>query len=232
MKNTPDSAPANAATRGPGRPRISVEDRLLGAMERLLSQGRTFSNLTVEDLVTEAQIGRATFYLRFKEKNALVASLLQRISDDIVVSSGSWFSGIGEPDPSTIHEGMRGIVQAFKRHQAILATVAEIAPFDATVAELHRQMLLLLRKQSRQAVARIRRQHRAHPLATDALADLLTDMIELYLSRHLHDLSRTSLDKLAALLAHIGSSAIFSQDVLSQTPRPVSRSHQGAKSKS
>lgn len=228
----PRKSPTSADAKRPGRPRISVEDRLLGAMERLLRQGRTFSNLTVEDLVGEAKIGRATFYLRFKEKNALVASLLQRISDDIVASSGSWFSGDGVSDPATIHEGMRGIVQAFKRHQAVLAAVAEIAPFDATVAELHRQMLLLLRKQSRQALARIRRQRRAHPLATDALADLLTDMIELYLSRHLHDLGKTSLDKLAVLLGHIGSSAIFSQDVLSQTRKPAHPSHQGARSKS
>jgi AcrR family transcriptional regulator len=49
---------------------------LLEAMERLLSQGQSFSALTVETLASEAGIARATFYLRFKDKSALVASLL------------------------------------------------------------------------------------------------------------------------------------------------------------
>lgn len=216
-----------------GRPRISVEDRLLGAVERLLSQGQAFSNLTVEALASEANISRATFYLRFSEKNALIAALLQRISDDIVVSSGRWFNGDGDADPATVQEGLRGIVQAFKRHQPVLAAVAEIAPFDATVQQLHQQMLVQLRLQSRAAIARIRRQGRAHPLATDALADLLTDMIELYCSRHLRDLNAKALDELAVLLAHIGASAMFAQSVLQEaTPLRMPARRQGARSNS
>lgn len=215
-----------------GRPRISVEDRLLGAIERLLSKGQTFSTLTVEALAAEAHISRATFYIRYSEKNALVAALLERISDDIVVSSGSWFNGQDDADPVVLNAALKGIVYAFKRHQAVLAAVAETAPFDTTVANLHRDMLDRLRAQSRAAIAKVRQQGRAHPMATDVLADLLTDTIELYCSRNLRDLGQPALDELAAQLAHMASHAIFSRDVMKRFDAPAAGSRQVAKSKS
>lgn len=214
---TPTPAPA----RKPGRPRLSAEASLLEAMERLLSQGQSFSALTVETLASEAGIARATFYLRFKDKSALVASLLATISDEIVESSGRWFGGANEADPALIHSSLRGIVHAFKRHQAVLAAVAETVPFDATVAQLHQQMIDRLRAESRGAFAKVRQQGHASPMADDALADLLTDMIELYCSRHLKHLDDAGLNALAERLAYISSNAIFSPEAL-QAAQPAS----------
>lgn len=200
-------------------------------MERLLNQGQTFSSVSVEALAAEAGIARATFYLRFKDKSALVASLLARISDELVQSSGRWFGGDSEADPQLIRTTMHGIVHTFKRHQAVLAAVAETAPFDTTVAQLHRQMLDRLRAESRTAIAKVGRQGHASRMADDALADLLTDMIELYCSRHLQHLDGDALDALAERLAYLSSNAIFSMEVL-QADNPPAIRRQVARSKS
>ena len=69
------------------QPKATIEDRLLGATERLIEQGFSFATLTVEQLATEAGIARATFYLHFSDKSELVAKLMVRVTQEVVGSA-------------------------------------------------------------------------------------------------------------------------------------------------
>lgn len=207
------TAPAELSARpGPGRPRRrtpSVDTRLLAAIERLRAQGQAFGSVSVEALVAEAGIARATFYLHFKDKGALVARLLGRITDDVVASAGIWFDDARNAGPAEVRAALVGIVGTFKKHQTVFAAVADMARTDAEVAALHQQMMDRLCAASRTAVADVRAAGRAAPGADDALADLLTWLIELYCARFISQLDDRALQALIDRLAHVCARAIF-----------------------
>jgi len=178
-------------------------------MERLLAQGSPFAAVTVEALVAEAGIARATFYTHFKDKPALVARWLARISDDVVTSGGEWFEGGGPVSATQVRTALVGIVEAFQRHQTIFAAVAATAPFDAEVAALHQEMMTRLCDASRRGVRRAQAQGVAAASADDAMADLLTWLVELYCSRFVAQMDAASRARTVDQLAHVCARAIF-----------------------
>lgn len=197
-------------------------------MERLLDAGHPFATLSVETLAREAGIARATFYLHFRDKGALVARLLSRISDEVVSSGGAWFRDASGSGPAQVRQAITGVVHTFKRHQAVLAAVAQMAPFDPEVAALHDDMMRGLCNASRRAIATVRAEGRAAPLADEALADLLSWIVELYCTRFVAGLDDAALEALVERLAHICASAILSP--AAQTAAGQPSGSQGAKS--
>ena len=187
---------------------LPVEERLLAAVERLLEGGRPFAAVTVEQLAREAGIGRATFYLHFRDKGELVQRLMRKLATEVRESAGAWFLG-GEVDRRSMHFALHGIVSTFKKHQAVLAAVADTAPFDPAVAEAHAQMMDELCRLSRHAVRRVRRNGRGSAGAGPELADLLTWFIELYCARFIARYEGKRLAALIDLLAHVCGNAIF-----------------------
>lgn len=187
-----------------------IDDRLLAAVERLLADGASFAALTVEQLAREAGIGRATFYLHFKDKGELVQRLMGRLTAEVVANSGGWFREGGEVDRRSMRLALQGIVTTFKRHSAVLAAVADTAPHDAAVAAAHAQMMDELCRLSRKAIAQVRRDGRGTAAATPELADLLTWSIELYCARFIGGYDGKRLDALLDLIVHVCDRAIFS----------------------
>lgn len=196
-----------------------VEDRLLAAIETLLENGQKFGALTVEQLAREAGIGRATFYLHFRDKGELVRRLMRRLTAEVTESAGGWFRGGGEVDRRSMHFALHGIVGTFKKHQAVLAAVTDTAPFDAAVAEAHAQMMDELCKLSRKAISQIRRDGRGSAAAGPELADLLTWFLELYCARFISDYQGKQVHALVELFAHICGNAIFAEPA-AQSARP------------
>lgn len=168
-------------------------------MERLLAQGSPFAAVTVEALVAEAGIARATFYTHFKDKPALVARWLARISDDVVTSGGEWFEGGGPVSATQVRTALVGIVEAFQRHQTIFAAVAA----------LHQEMMTRLCDANRRGVRRAQAQGVAAASADDAMADLLTWLVELYCSRFVAQMDAASRARTVDQLAHVCARAIF-----------------------
>lgn len=186
-----------------------VEDRLLAATESLLESGYKFGALTVDQLAREAGIGRATFYLHFRDKGELVRRLMRRLTAEVTESAGGWFRGGGEVDRRSMRFALHGIVGTFKKHQAVLAAVTDMAPFDPAVAEAHAQMMDELCRLSRKAVSQVRRDGRGTPAASPELADLLTWFLELYCARFISGYEGRQVNALIDLFAHICGNAIF-----------------------
>lgn len=189
-----------------------VEERLLAAIERLLEDGHKFAALTVEQLAREAGIGRATFYLHFRDKGELVHRLMRRLTAEVIGNAGVWFGGSGgEIDRRSMQLALHGIVSTFKKHQAVLAAVADTAPFDASVAAAHAQMMDELCRLSRKAISQIKRDGRATAAAGPDLADLLTWFLELYCARFIAAYEGKQVSALIDLFAHVCGNAIFGE---------------------
>lgn len=204
--------PASGTRRRRGKAvadRLSVEERLLIAMERLLEKGQAFGGLSVEQLSEEAGIARATFYLHFRDKGELVARLLGRVTAEMVAGAGVWFQNAERARREDIAEALRGIIGVFRKHQAVFAAVADTAASDRSVASLHAQMMEQLCAESRRALAGVKRAGMASPQATPELADMLTHLVELYCSHFIARRKDNEVDHVIALFTHICASAIF-----------------------
>lgn len=199
----------------PGSPK--VEEQLLEAIESLLASGQTFGSLTVAQLAREAGIGRATFYLHFRDKGELVRRLMRQLTAEVVHSAGAWFTEGGAVDRRSMQAALHGIVATFKKHQAVLAAVSDMAPFDPAVAEAHEQMMDELCALSRKAVARVRKDGRASRMATPELATTLTWFLELYCARFIAGRNARQLHALVDVFAHVCGNAIFTSP---QAPSP------------
>ena len=95
--------------------------------------GRAFSSVSIADLVAEAGIGRATFYLYFEDRTAFVLRLLRHARDQIEEPLRVIWSELSL-DRETLTTAIRTIVFRFHDSAAIISSVIEAAAVDQRVA--------------------------------------------------------------------------------------------------
>jgi len=68
--------------------RDQIRHALLDAVEQLLEEGESFTELSVERLVSRAQISRSTFYVYFEDKGDLLSAWLTEIISELTAAAG------------------------------------------------------------------------------------------------------------------------------------------------
>lgn len=114
--------------------RDETERRILQATERLLNEGASLAELSVGRIVAAAGVSRATFYLHFADKRALVALLAeQRLSE---------FGEITDPfmeNPGAgrdqFAEVVTALVATWREHSGVLSGLIELAEYDEQARE-------------------------------------------------------------------------------------------------
>ncbi|MHB8694973.1 MAG: TetR/AcrR family transcriptional regulator [Solirubrobacteraceae bacterium] len=119
------------ARSGRRRRQATVAD-ILDATRRLLTDGAPVASLSVEQIATEAGVARATFYLHFPDKHALLA----RLAEDEI----AWREQIGAEvlaDPrlerDTLDAIMLEIVSRWSADRPILSAIIALAETDERV---------------------------------------------------------------------------------------------------
>src|SRR4051812_44749412 len=87
-----------------GRPdrqqrREQMERRLLEATERLMGDGASFTELSVDRLASEAGISRASFYIYFEDKGHLLRRLATQVFSDLASAGERWWGVSERHDP-------------------------------------------------------------------------------------------------------------------------------------
>ena len=101
-----------------------VRASLLESAERLLGEG-PLADLTVEDVLRDAAVSRASFYFYFESKHAIVAALLERIVDEIHAASLPWFERGDMCPGEALREAVAGSLALWRRHRAVMSAAAE-----------------------------------------------------------------------------------------------------------
>jgi AcrR family transcriptional regulator len=195
----PKPAETIQAQSGRRRRQATVAD-ILDATRRLLAAGTPVANLSVERIVTEAGIARATFYLHFSDKHALIA----RLSEDEV----AWREQIGAEvlaDPnlkrSALDAIMIEIVSRWAADRPVLAAIIELAEYDPTVREIWRSaMQRVADKAATQFRARWANSTTGPP-DPDTVAEIFTWMFERCCHQMLTDATR--IETVAGAMAEI-----------------------------
>lgn len=113
--------------------RSAIDTQILETTERLLADGASFTELSMQRLAAEAGVARSTFYLHFRDKTELLLRLIENLADGA-------FDLIASAPPV---DGRDGFVEAMVRDVAyyrerrhLLAAVLEVTAYDATAREV------------------------------------------------------------------------------------------------
>lgn len=115
--------------------------RLSDAIERLIEDGSTYAELSVDRLVNEADIGRSTFYKYFGDKTGLLSSLISTVQADFLRAANAWLAMTAGGTKSDYRSSFRAIFDAYRTHRAVMSCIAEQAPQDPVIGKQFREMM-------------------------------------------------------------------------------------------
>jgi AcrR family transcriptional regulator len=190
--------------------REQMERRLLDATERLMSEGASFTELSVDRLSTEAGISRASFYIYFEDKAHLLRRLARQVMGDLADDGQRWWGVAWRHDPDDVRAAMAAIIASYRHHQAVLVALNELAAYDPSVASTYRDLLTDISQrltrviEDGQADGSIRRE-----LPAAITANALTWMVERACHQNLPVKPRDYDAELAATLAEIVWGALY-----------------------
>jgi AcrR family transcriptional regulator len=207
------------ARRSPGRAGGSKPEdgrdlraMIIAATERLLEQ-RRLEEITVLDVIEEARVSRASFYIYFESKYAPVAALAEELADQIYdLHWAPFFGGSESPTLANYTDHWRKTVAVWGEHKAVLVAAAAAWRADPAAIEGWHALWTRYVTLNREFIARARASGMAPPGPdADALAAALTWMGEnaLYLAFTGSSPELTDDDRLAEIHALIWHRAIF-----------------------
>ena len=113
--NDGGSAPAGGGRARRGRPRDPGVDESILSSTLLLLGEVGYAQLTMEQVAARARVGKASLYLRWPSKVALVADAVQRLSPDLVPAM---------PDTGSLPGDMREFLRQLVRPRSAAAAAA------------------------------------------------------------------------------------------------------------
>jgi len=149
-----------ARRRAPTRGDLREQAILDGA--RALLATRPLSQLTIDELAGAAGISRSSFYFYFDSKQAVLAALLDGISEDLAADNAPWLDGTG-PDEAALRSATAATVALWRLHGGLLRQAWR---GDGADAQLLAWRNGVLERSTARTAARIERD-RAAGLAAD-----------------------------------------------------------------
>jgi TetR/AcrR family transcriptional regulator, ethionamide resistance regulator len=120
-------------SRSPRVPAPEARIRIVQATGRLL-QDRRFRELTVDDVMTEAELSRTVFYRHFGGLPDIVIGLLDSLLEAVVAEAET-----GDPDDREIlRRQLALVVRTYREHGPLLLALDEAAHHDDAVEAAYR----------------------------------------------------------------------------------------------
>jgi TetR/AcrR family transcriptional regulator, ethionamide resistance regulator len=162
--------------------------RLLPAIERLLEH-RSYSELSVDEMVAEADISRSTFYNYFEDKGDLLQALTGDVMTAITDATRVWWMLAPRASKDDLRLAIAHLFEIYSPHGALMRAVAESIYRDAAVRdEFHTYM----RRGAEGIDDYIRRGQQAGALRADVRPDLAAEWLVWMFEWGLCQLSRSS----------------------------------------
>jgi len=152
-----------ASTRQHDRPRshqgtTDAETTIFAATERLLSEV-PLHDISVADIINEAQISRATFYFYFSSKFAVVTGLLARVMEEIYDTVRPFVEREeGEEPEEALRRSLNAAVNVWADHRPVLRATHE---HWHAVPELRERWLAVVERFGDAVAAQIERERAA-----------------------------------------------------------------------
>jgi AcrR family transcriptional regulator len=107
----------------------------------MLDGTRTFAEISVEELITEAGVARSTFYAHFEDKGALLVALAEHVSTAIEEGATRWYHLERDATRDDLRAALFDLVESYRHHQWALAAIVEGAGYDARVKQGYHEVI-------------------------------------------------------------------------------------------
>jgi len=182
---------------------------LLEATERLIAGGSSFTELSVERLSREAGIARSTYYLYFRDKGQLIRELGLSIAGELLRITRRWWDIPSQVTLPELRRTMCEILRIYRRHQAVFASMAEAASYDAEVHAAFNDLLETLTRNSLKAVREGQKRGTIHKDIGEDGYMALVWMTERVAYHRVRNGSEAELQRAAGVLANIIWKALY-----------------------
>lgn len=99
---------------------VPAVDAMYAATARLMER-EAFADISVAQILTEANVSRATFYFYFSSKFSVLSGLLESAMEDIFGTVQPFLERSPDDPPSiALERSIRAVTQAWHRHRAVL----------------------------------------------------------------------------------------------------------------
>jgi AcrR family transcriptional regulator len=116
--------------------RDEARRRLLGVVAKLLEDGESFTEISVERLVSEAGMSRSTFYVYFEDKGDLLRAWFEDVTAEISDAATGWWALGPDATQAELRAALDQVVKTYKPHTTLMAATYDAAAYDASVREL------------------------------------------------------------------------------------------------
>jgi AcrR family transcriptional regulator len=113
-----------------------TEAAFLDATTALLTEGRPYGELGIEQIAQRAGFSRPTFYAYFSDKRELLFRLAERAAQDLYSQAAAWL----EADSVDVRQMLEAVLELFVTHRAVVGALVETATYDVEVARLWREL--------------------------------------------------------------------------------------------
>ncbi|MGH2937431.1 MAG: TetR/AcrR family transcriptional regulator [Solirubrobacterales bacterium] len=187
--------------------RQELLEQLLGVVEGLFADGETFTELSVERLVSEAGISRSTFYVYFEDKGELLNAWLEQIIDEVAESTGPWYGLTAEATRDDLRVALAQLIESYQPHTQLMAAVLDATTYDPSVRAGVEQIMRRNVAGLRHHICAGQRDGFIDPaLPAKETAEWLTWMAE----RGFHQLIRTAVERELELLTDSYTDIVWS----------------------
>jgi AcrR family transcriptional regulator len=121
--------------------RQAVEASLLQAVEDLLTEGRCYTELSVEQIAARAGISRTAFYFYFNDKRHVLMRLVERVSELFYAQAERWWNGSVPDEPAQLREIFANVLRLWREHASVLTAIVETAGYDQEIAAFWRGLM-------------------------------------------------------------------------------------------
>ena len=182
--------------------REAVEDALLQAVERLLREGWSYTELPVQRIADEAGIARSTFYVHFVDKPALIERLVSRVFHDTFAVFLEWFTGDHREGVGDMTATFRKLIALCRLHFPVLQAITEVASYEPSTGKAYRAGIYEYSSQLRIRLEAARDSGRLHPdVDITTTAEIMCWATERSIIQHILERPESDDDRLAAALA-------------------------------
>lgn len=115
--------------------REEIRGRLLTAVESLLADGESFTELPVERLVSLAGVSRSTFYVYFEDKGELIRDWLSDISSRLEAAAAQWWAIDAGADWDDLRAALDLVVTVYRPRATLMAAAFDASAYDPGVRE-------------------------------------------------------------------------------------------------
>jgi TetR/AcrR family transcriptional regulator, ethionamide resistance regulator len=197
----------------------AMRARMLETIERLLREGDTFTELSVERIVTAVGISRSTFYVYYEDKGHLLRELTDEVLEQMLSASRAWWARLPDARFADVESGIEELIETYRAHSILMAAIVDTSTYDADVrAELHK-LIVGGQEELAEQIRRGQKSDKIRPeLDPERTAGWLAWMVEHGLHELVRESDEAEAKKLGQALSRILWNALYPEPAPSVRP--------------